>query len=237
MIAEAHRNRARRAVEAGEEAVPGDVELGSTEAHQVPADQGVMALEQLPPCTIADLGCLGSRADDVGEENRGQDAILLRLLPTACLPHLSHEALDLSGDRNRWLANREVARPRNPDDTCRWDPCSQVAGDLYRDNRVLGSVQDQRRNAHRRKHLPDVDLLVHPVERRQRARAGAEPEHVEEQLELLALEAAERAHSFPSLLAWAEDLQVARDLARVLLLGLPRRVRKLVPALPPRPSG
>src|SRR5919204_3812731 len=52
------------------------------------SDQGVMACEQLAPGAVAELSRLRRRADDVGEENGGEHAVRLALLPAAGVPHL-----------------------------------------------------------------------------------------------------------------------------------------------------
>src|SRR5207245_1380695 len=128
------------AVEAGEEAVPGHIELGAAEAEELAANQRVVSLEEVPPGAVAELRRPRGRADDVGEENRGQDA-------------------------------------------------------------------------------PDVDLLVHPMERLERAGARTEAEHLEERLRLGIGESSEGVDRLSGLLARAEDTQVTLDLAFALLLG------------------
>jgi hypothetical protein len=81
---------------------------------------------------------------------------------------------------------------------------------------VLGSVQDQRRNADGRQHVPDVDLLVHPMERFQRPRARAEADHLHERVGLGAVEPAKRIDRGSRLLTWTENPQVVIDFALVL---------------------
>src|SRR5215471_19200370 len=111
----------RGAIEASEESVPGDVELRAVEASELAADERVMALEQLPPRTIAKLDSLRSRADDVSEENRGEDTVRLFLLPATRLPHVSHEPLDLTDDGECSLSSGEVPDTGHLDDARRRD--------------------------------------------------------------------------------------------------------------------
>ncbi len=92
-------------------------------------------------------------------------------------------------------------------------------GDLDRDEPILGPVQDQGRDADCGQHMPDVDVLVHPVERFEGTGARAPPELQEKGLHIVVLEAAERADCVPCLLPRAEDLQVTLHLPLVLFLG------------------
>ena len=85
-------------------------------------------------------------------------------------------------------------------------------------------MQDQRRDTHRRQHMPNVDLLVHPVKRLERARARTEPKEVDSGPQLLVVEAAERPHSLAGSIARAEDAQIPLHFAVVRLLGQPPRV-------------
>jgi hypothetical protein len=94
-----------------------------------------------------------------------------------------------------------------------------VAGHVERDDRVLGPVQDQRRDAHGREHVTDVDLLVHAMQGLERTWARPVPDDVHERLHLVLAEAAERAKRVARALAGAEEAQIPLDLAFVLLLG------------------
>src|SRR5439155_14536820 len=91
---------------------------------------------------------------------------------------------------------------------CR-DARGYVSRDFYGNNGVLRSVQDQRRNAHCRKDMADVDLFVHPVEGLERSRTRRESQHAEKGLSLLIFESSESVDRFHRLRPWAEDLQVA----------------------------
>ena len=68
-------NRARRPVERGEEAVAGGVDLAAAEPLELATDGGVVTAQQLRPVAVAEsLQPLG-RADEVGEEDGGEDTI------------------------------------------------------------------------------------------------------------------------------------------------------------------
>src|SRR5438067_6035212 len=87
-------DRARGAVERRHEPVAGRVDLDAAEALKLTPDRLVVPLEQLAPAAVAECdGSLG-RSDDVGEENRGEDAIGVRYGTHAC-----EELLDLVDDR------------------------------------------------------------------------------------------------------------------------------------------
>jgi hypothetical protein len=58
----------------------------------------VVALEHFPPGAVAELRRLRGRPDDVGEQNGGENAIRLFVLPAAGLPDVREETLDLCGD-------------------------------------------------------------------------------------------------------------------------------------------
>src|SRR5262249_4753072 len=68
-------DRPRRAVEGGEEAVPHRLHLAAAVDGELPADGGVVALEQVAPAQVAEPGGGLGRADDVGEEDRRQRAL------------------------------------------------------------------------------------------------------------------------------------------------------------------
>ena len=84
----------------GEETVAHRVQFASTEARQLAPDEGVMPVQERPPAGIAELREAGGRPDDVGEEDRRKNAILLDLGPSVCLPGRAQEALDLIGERS-----------------------------------------------------------------------------------------------------------------------------------------
>src|SRR5207253_4344765 len=67
-------DRAARAIECGEEAVPRSVDLVAVKLIQPAADEGMMALEERTPRRVPDLGRMLRRADDVGEQHRREDA-------------------------------------------------------------------------------------------------------------------------------------------------------------------
>src|SRR6266581_7910579 len=64
-------DRARGAVEAGEESVAGGVHLGATEAGELPADRAVVLVEEVAPAAVAELRHLLRGADDVREQHGG----------------------------------------------------------------------------------------------------------------------------------------------------------------------
>src|SRR5262249_9813903 len=87
-------DRAGGAVERGENPVARGVDLAAPEAAELAPEDRVVPLEEIPPAAIAQgRGLLGG-ADDVGEEDRGEDAVRL-----GAVPHPGQELLDLVEDR------------------------------------------------------------------------------------------------------------------------------------------
>src|SRR4029453_2452462 len=107
-------NVAWGAGEAGEEPVPGRVQLTSAKTDELSADERVVLFEQLAPTPVSELGCLRCRSDDVREEDGRKRAVGLALLPASRLPDLGDEVLDFCRDRFA-TPNREVADPRHLD--------------------------------------------------------------------------------------------------------------------------
>ena len=106
-------NRARGAIEAGEEAIPGSVELLTAEAEEFVTDERMMALEQLTPATVAEGGGSFGRADDVGEEQGREHAVRPFLLPAFGIPDVLQEPFDLCADQRGRLAEGEMAGSRD----------------------------------------------------------------------------------------------------------------------------
>src|SRR5205085_8896475 len=108
-------NGARRPVERSQEAVARRVDLPSAEPRELAAHGLVMRLEQVPPAPVAELARALGRADDVGEQNRGEHALRFRRLA-----HTGEELADLGeelvtvGPRDVILAGQlDVTRPRD----------------------------------------------------------------------------------------------------------------------------
>jgi hypothetical protein len=68
-------NRTSRSVEAGEEPGARGVELRPAKALELPADQRVVPVEEIAPHSVSELGCTLGRPDEVGEEERGENAV------------------------------------------------------------------------------------------------------------------------------------------------------------------
>jgi hypothetical protein len=99
-------NRSRRAVEAGDETVTGRVDFSSPAAHELPSNDGVVAIEQLQPSLTPERGREFRAADNVGEHDRGQDAIRFRWCA-----HASEELLDLLQEGVGVLADHRWSEP------------------------------------------------------------------------------------------------------------------------------
>lgn len=94
---------ARRPVESREEAVPRLLHFPTAERLDLRAHQRVMPREQIAPGPVSELGRAAGRVDDVGEQDRREDAIGLAGL--AC-PR--QELLNLVGDRLDVAGHRQV---------------------------------------------------------------------------------------------------------------------------------
>src|SRR5439155_11825733 len=92
-------DRACRSIEPCEKAVACDVELRTTEAEKLTADQRVVALEQLSPRSIADFRRPRRRTNDIGEKDGCKYAVWLCFLPAARLRDFFNESLDLCAYR------------------------------------------------------------------------------------------------------------------------------------------
>jgi hypothetical protein len=68
-------NAARWTVKGGEKAVSSCFHFMASKAREIAPDRGVMIVEKIAPALIAECGGFLGRADDVGEENRGEDAV------------------------------------------------------------------------------------------------------------------------------------------------------------------
>ena len=66
---------ARRPVKGRQKAVAGGFHLAAAEASENAPDRGVVVVKQTAPAMVPECGCLLRRTDNVGEENRGEDAI------------------------------------------------------------------------------------------------------------------------------------------------------------------
>src|SRR6266702_7293968 len=66
------------AVERREETVASRVHLPPTEPRELAADDLVVFLEEFPPGAVAEVGSMGSRIDDIGEQHGREHPIRLR---------------------------------------------------------------------------------------------------------------------------------------------------------------
>src|SRR5262249_19147868 len=134
--------------------------------------QRVVALEELAPLAVAEPCGEGGRADDVGEEQGGEDAVRLRRGADT-----GQELLHLTKQGIRFTSPRQGVRARELDQLRARDVLGQGLRLFARRNRSLAgpppgggtvpkacvpAVEDERLRADRRQHVPDVDLAVHP---------------------------------------------------------------------------
>jgi hypothetical protein len=68
-------NTARWTIKRGEKSIAGRFDLMAAKACEIATDRGVMIIKEIAPALVAECGSLLGGADDIGEENRRQDAI------------------------------------------------------------------------------------------------------------------------------------------------------------------
>ncbi len=85
--------RPRWAVEGGQEAVAGSVDLPAAEPGQFVADQPVVLGHQVQPSAVTEAGGVLGRGGDVGEQHRGKDPVRRDRFPDA-----GEELADLGHD-------------------------------------------------------------------------------------------------------------------------------------------
>ncbi|HEV2005985.1 MAG TPA: hypothetical protein VGQ85_05155, partial [Candidatus Limnocylindrales bacterium] len=145
-------NRPCRPVEGGEESVACRVQLAAVESRELAANDRVVPLEELAPGRVAKASCQLRRADDIGEQDRREDALRLGASP---------ESRDEAGRGFHRRAVGVVVDPRidaaelrqlndlgSPDPRCRVVP---RAGQCW-------SRKDERRHPNGREHVADIEL-------------------------------------------------------------------------------
>jgi len=133
--------------------------LDAAEAGELAPHRRVVTGQDLAPGAVSELRRPRRRADEIGEEDGGEHALRL----DGSSSRLGDEAVQLAEDRagvaKRWdrtdAGQHDEARVGHRGDEC-----------LGRcDGRVILPLQHERRHAHRRQDVPDVDLEVEPPER------------------------------------------------------------------------
>ncbi len=100
MISSAHASAALGLLNVRDESVTGGVDFAPAESLQFVADDGVVVVQQVAPPVVAEQGGPLGGADDVGEHDRGEQALGVR-----DAAHAGDELLDLVEHR------RGVAHP------------------------------------------------------------------------------------------------------------------------------
>ncbi len=107
------------------------------------------------------------------------------------------------------------------------DAVGHPARGLGRHDRIVGSMEDQGRNADRRKDIANVDLTIHPRKRLERARARRPAEVIDDRARVLLLPPGQRPNLCRCLFAPTVETQVSLEVGAVLLLApAPRVVRR-----------
>src|SRR5262249_40359293 len=125
-----HRSRAcdgrGRGVEGCEKAVARGIDLAPSVSAQLSAYPGVVHLEEIRPCTVAERAGSLRRADDVGEHDRGDDTARLGPAPAA-----GDELLHLVDDRVGVARPQEEVVSRQLDPSCARDPVREIPAMIH----------------------------------------------------------------------------------------------------------
>ena len=173
-IAQAHSDRARRAVEGGEEAVAQCLDLAAAEALELAAHELVVvgraarASARSPSSAARSVEPTMSVNRTVASTRSGSAR---GAVPVRNSSISSSDGVDVA-------AQRDMVDPRRTRPAARRGCCSAISARPRPGASVAGAVQDQRRHADRRQDVPDVDLDSSCASRRC-AIAGLAPDPLE----------------------------------------------------------
>src|SRR5512133_3067365 len=148
----------RRPVEGGEETVAGRVDLDAPKALEIATHDLVVLLEQIAPAAIAKLTCSIRRADDVGEQDRGEHSIRGDGLSDARQEFLDLVQDVVAVDEGKVVLSRELHVTRA------FDVAREPARVLDGADLVADAMDDERRGCDRRDDVPNIDLERHAHE-------------------------------------------------------------------------
>jgi hypothetical protein len=157
-------------VERRQEAVTRRVDLSATAALQLSADDGVVTLQEVAPCAVAELDDACRGAHDVGEQDRGQHPVRLR-----AVPHPGEELLHLVEYRVLVADVRKIVATGQLDIGCAGDGFGEVTPMFRSAIRIVPALNDQRRRLDRRQHMSNVGFPLRAKEGEIRSRASCEP--------------------------------------------------------------
>ena len=142
-------DRSGRPVEGGEETVSGRIHLVAAEAHELAAHQLVVLLEQRAPCAVAQRRRFLAGADDVREEDGGEDSVRFDL---GVLPRgdVGEEAFELREKPLLVATGRGEVRTRQLHEARARNVIGQVAPATDVPSSSLLPMHDQSGDANRR---------------------------------------------------------------------------------------
>src|SRR5712691_3317392 len=111
-----------------------------------------MGFEEVLPSAITQSGGALRRADDVREDDSGQDAVGSRSWPNA-----REELLELVQDRVLIAEERQVVLAGELNETSSGDPIRHVLASSDISHGIVAAVQDERWDADGREDVADVD--------------------------------------------------------------------------------
>ena len=158
-------HRTPRTVKRRVEAVPRGVLLYAPMPRELFAHERVVALEEVAPAVISDLGSLGRPVHDVSEERGREEAVAIRDCARA-----GKELLDLADDLVLVRYPPHVIAAREFDVLDVGNVLSEVPPVPHIDVAVIGCLDDQGRHADLGERRANVHIGVHPQQLRCRGR-------------------------------------------------------------------
>jgi hypothetical protein len=154
-------NPPRGAVERREEAVASRVHLPSPEPRELAADDVVVFFEQLPPGAVAEVGSMGSRIDDIGEQHGREHPIRLSN-QLSRVADIREERLQLAKEPFLVADQRLDVMARKLHETRAADVVGQVAPTSDIESRYLRALEHERRHLDEWQYVANVDVEIRP---------------------------------------------------------------------------
>src|SRR5437763_1724697 len=145
-------DRARRAIEGGQEPVAECLYLAAPVPFELTAHEGVVATEQVPPAAVTERGGLAGGVHDVREHHCREHAI-----DDLCRAGPGEELLYIAEDRVGITVEPEMVLAGQLDVLRTLDLRRKIASGVDVHDHVLRSMDHECRYGNHRKDVPDVD--------------------------------------------------------------------------------
>src|SRR5207244_306375 len=154
-------NPPRGAVERREETIASRVDFPPTKPRELAADDLVVFLEEFPPCPVAEVGSMGSRIDDIGEQHGREHPIRLsnQRSPVA---DIREERLQLAKEPFLVADQRLHVMARKLDESCAADVVGQVAPTSDIKPRYLRALEHECRYPDKWQYVANVQVETRP---------------------------------------------------------------------------